>query len=55
MSEAMQSAASTMAKAIALSVPITSSTLCDQMIFVDHASDVSPSSDAVQVEVDRLG
>jgi hypothetical protein len=36
-------------------VPITSSTLCDQVIFVDHASDVSPSSDAVQVEVDRLG
>jgi hypothetical protein len=38
-----------------LCVPITSSTSCDQLIFVDHASDVSLSSDAVQVEVDRLG
>jgi transposase-like protein len=36
-------------------VPITSSTSCDQPIFVDHATDVSLSSDAVQVEVDRLG
>ncbi len=32
-------------------MPITSSTLCDQVIFVDHASDVSPSSDAVGAEV----
>ena len=36
-------------------VPITSSTSCDQVIFVDHATDVSLFSDAVQVEVDRLG
>ena len=36
-------------------VPITSSTSCDQVIFIDHASDVSLFSDAVQVEVDRLG
>src|SRR5450631_122938 len=38
-----------------LCVPITSSTSCDQPIFVDQAIDVSPSSDAVLVEVDRLG
>jgi hypothetical protein len=36
-------------------VPITSSTSCDQPIFVDHATDASLFSDAVQVEVDRLG
>jgi hypothetical protein len=36
-------------------VPITSSTSCDQVIFIDHASDVSLFSDAVLVEVDRLG
>ena len=36
-------------------VPITSSTSCDQPIFVDHATDVSLFSDAVQVEADRLG
>ena len=28
---------------------------CDQVIFVDHASDVSLFSDPVLVEVDRLG
>ena len=39
----------------ALCVPITSSTLCDQPIFVDHAADVGLSSHAVLVEVDRLG
>jgi hypothetical protein len=38
-----------------LCVPITSSTSCDQVIFVDQAADPSLSSDAVQVEVDRLG
>jgi hypothetical protein len=38
-----------------LCVPITSSTSCDQVIFVDQAADPSSSSDAVQVEVDRLG
>ena len=36
-------------------VPITSSTSCDQVIFVDQAADLSLSSDAVLVEVDRLG
>jgi hypothetical protein len=36
-------------------VPITSSTSSDQVIFVDHATDVSLSSDAVEVEVGRLG
>jgi hypothetical protein len=36
-------------------VPVTSSRSCDQVIFVDHAIGVSLSSDAVQVEVDRLG
>jgi hypothetical protein len=36
-------------------VPITSSPSCDQVIFIDHATDVSLFSDAVQVEVDRLG
>ena len=36
-------------------VPIISSTSCDQMIFGDHATDLSLFSDAVQVEVDRLG
>jgi hypothetical protein len=34
---------------------ITSSTSCDQVIFVDHATDMSLFSDAIQVEVDRLG
>jgi hypothetical protein len=38
-----------------LCVPITSPTSCQQAIFVDQATDLSPSSDAVQVEVDRLG
>ena len=36
-------------------VPITSSTSCDQAIFVDHATDVGVFSDAVVVEVDWLG
>jgi Cu/Ag efflux pump CusA len=35
-------------------VPITSSTSCDQAIFVDQATDLSLSSDAVQAEIDRL-
>ena len=38
-----------------LCVPKTSSTSCDQPIFVDHATDVSVFSDAVAVEIDRLG
>jgi hypothetical protein len=39
----------------ALCVPITSSTSCHQAIFVDQAADPGLSSDAVQVEIDRLG
>ena len=35
-------------------VPTTSSTSCGQPIFVDHATDLSLSSDAVQVEIDWL-
>ena len=38
-----------------LCVPTTSCTSCDQPIFVDHATDVSMFSDAVQIEIDRLG
>ena len=38
-----------------LCVPITSSTSCDQVIFVDQATDVSVFSDTVLVEVDRFG
>jgi hypothetical protein len=36
-------------------VPETSSTSCDQAVFVDHATDMSLSPDAVLVEVDRFG
>jgi hypothetical protein len=36
-------------------VPKTSSTSCDQAVFVDQAADVSPLSDAVLVEVCRFG
>jgi hypothetical protein len=38
-----------------LCVPKTSSTSCDQAIFVDQASDVSLFPDAVVVEIDWLG
>ena len=38
-----------------LCVPRTSSKSCDQAIFVDQATGVSVSSDAVLVEIDRLG
>jgi hypothetical protein len=38
-----------------LCVPITSSTSCDQVIFVDQATNVSVFSDTVPVEVDRFG
>jgi hypothetical protein len=38
-----------------LCVPIISSTSCHQAIFVDQATAPSLSSDAVQVEIDRLG
>jgi hypothetical protein len=40
---------------VVLCVPKTSSTSCDQAIFVDQAADVSVFSDAVLVEVDRFG
>jgi hypothetical protein len=36
-------------------VPKTSSTSCDQAIFVNQATDASVSSDAVLVEVGRFG
>jgi hypothetical protein len=38
-----------------LCVPKTSSTSCDQAVFVDHATGVSASSDAVLIEIDRFG
>jgi hypothetical protein len=38
----------------ALYVPKTSSTSCDQAIFVDQATDTSPFTDAVLAEIDRL-
>jgi hypothetical protein len=38
-----------------LCVPKTSSTSCDQAIFVDQATDARLSSDAVLTEIDRLG
>ena len=38
-----------------LCVPKTSSTLCDQAVFVDQAADASLFPDAVLVEIDRLG
>jgi hypothetical protein len=40
---------------VGLCVPITSSTLCDQAVFVDQAPDVSVFSDAVPVEIDGIG
>ena len=36
-------------------VPRTSSTSCDQAIFVDHAADARVSSDTVLLKVDRFG
>jgi len=36
-------------------VPEISSTSCDQVIFVDQASDASLSSDAVLLKIDRFG
>src|SRR5260370_22511087 len=38
-----------------LCVPKTSSTSCDQVIFVDQATDARLSSDAVLTEIDRFG
>ena len=39
----------------ALCVPKTSSTSCDQVIFVDQTSDASLSSDVVLLKIDRFG
>ena len=36
-------------------VPETSSTSCDQVIFVDQASDASVFSDTVLLKIDRFG
>jgi hypothetical protein len=38
-----------------LCVPKTSSTSCDQAIFVNQATEASLFSDAVLVEIDRVG
>ncbi len=38
-----------------LCVPETSSTSRDQAVFVDQATDMSLSQDAVLVEIDRFG
>ena len=38
-----------------LCVPKTPSTSCDQVIFVDQATDAGLSSDAVPRKIDRLG
>ncbi len=38
-----------------LSVPKTSSTSCDQAVFVDQTTDASLSSDPVLLEIDRFG
>ena len=36
-------------------VPRTSSTSCDQPVFVDHATDASVPSDTVLLKIDRFG
>ena len=41
--------------AVMLCVPTTSSTSCDQAIFVDQATDASLPSDTVLAEIDRFG
>ena len=41
--------------AMDLCVPKTSSTSCDQAVFVDQATDSSLFSDAVVIEIDRFG
>jgi hypothetical protein len=35
-------------------VPGTSSTSCDQAVFVDHAADAGVSSDTVLLKIDRF-
>ena len=52
---AAPSAASRYHLASWLCVPKTSSTSCDQAIFVDQATDAPPFSDAVLVELGRFG
>jgi hypothetical protein len=44
-----------MQKILALCVPKTSSTSCDQAIFVNQATEASLFSDAVLVGIDRVG
>jgi hypothetical protein len=41
--------------ALRLSVPRTSSTSRDQVVFADHATGASLSSDAVVTKIDRFG
>ena len=43
------------AHGVELCVPKTSSASCDQVIFVDQATDVSLPSDVVLLKVDRFG
>jgi hypothetical protein len=38
-----------------LCLPRTSSTSCDQAVFVDHATDASASPDVVSLKIDRFG
>ena len=40
---------------LALWVPRTSSTSCDQPVFVDHATYASVPSDTVLLKIDRFG
>ncbi len=40
---------------LALCVPRTLSTSCDQAVFVDHATDASVSPDVVSLKIDRFG
>jgi hypothetical protein len=40
---------------VMLWVPRTSSTSCDQAVFVDHAADARVSSDTVLLKIDRFG
>ena len=41
--------------ALRLSVPRTSSTSRDQVVFADHATDATLPSDAVVTKIDRFG
>jgi len=38
-----------------LCVPRTSSTSCDQAVFVDRAADASVSPDVISLKIDRFG